>query len=127
MANGDDNARLVNVVQRTADVVVQKSLAEGFGLTVTEAMWKGRAVVGSAVGGIAAQIEHGRTGLLLADPGDLKQFAELVTLVTEGQVDGPGLGARARRHVRDTYLPDADLLAVDELLSTHTTGQESPR
>jgi trehalose synthase len=119
MADLDDNARLVNAAQRAADVVTQKSLAEGFGLTVTEAMWKGRAVIGSAVGGIAAQIEHGRTGLLLDDPADSAAFARLVTQVTTGRVDGAALGERARRHVLDTYLPDGDLLAVDELLATH--------
>ena len=61
---------------RTPTVVAQKSLAEGFGLTVAEAMWKGRPVVGSAVGGIVDQIVPGETGLLLEDPSDLATFAE---------------------------------------------------
>jgi trehalose synthase len=113
----DDNARLVNAVQRAADVVVQKSLAEGFGLTVAEAMWKSRAVVGSAVGGIAIQIDHGRTGLLLDDPHDLAGFAELVTDLTSGAVDGTELGERAHEDVRRRYLPDGDVLATAKLLS----------
>ncbi|MEO6090457.1 MAG: glycosyltransferase [Umezawaea sp.] len=113
----DDNARLVNAVQRAADVVVQKSLAEGFGLTVAEAMWKSRAVVGSAVGGIAAQIDHGRTGLLLDDPHDLAGFAGLVTAVTGGAVDGTALGNRAHEDVRRRYLPDGDVLATAGLLT----------
>ncbi|MFD7508444.1 glycosyltransferase [Streptomyces sp. NPDC059853] len=112
----DDNARLVNAAQRAADVVVQKSLAEGFGLTVTEAMWKARPVVGSAVGGIAAQIEHGATGLLLDDPHDLAAFAALVTRLTSGATDGAALGRRARARVHDAYLPDTDLRAVTGLL-----------
>ena len=54
-------------------MIVQKSLAEGFGLTVAEGMWKGRPVVGSAVGGIQDQVADG-TGILLPDPTDLPAF-----------------------------------------------------
>ena len=57
MADPDENAAIINALQRHATVVVQKSLAEGFGLTVTEAMWKARPIVASAVGGIADQID----------------------------------------------------------------------
>jgi|DewCreStandDraft_1066081.scaffolds.fasta_scaffold02847_2 trehalose synthase len=57
--------REVNAFQRAATVVVQKSIREGFGLVVTEAMWKGKPVVGSAVGGIRRQIIHGVTGFLV--------------------------------------------------------------
>ena len=67
MVDADENAVIVNALQRRADVIAQKSLAEGFGLTVAEAMWKGRPVVASSVGGIQDQIEDGRTGLLV-DP-----------------------------------------------------------
>ena len=62
MDDVDENAHLVNALQRHASVVVQKSLVEGFGLTVTEAMWKARPVVASAVGGIQDQIVDGSTG-----------------------------------------------------------------
>ena len=61
MDDADENAVIVNALQRRADVVVQKSLAEGFGLTVSEAMWKARPVVASDVGGIRDQIEDGVT------------------------------------------------------------------
>ena len=71
MDDVDENAHLVNALQRYAAVVVQKSLVEGFGLTVTEPMWKSRPVVASAIGGIRDQIEHGVSGLLLDDPFDL--------------------------------------------------------
>ena len=64
-----ENALVVNALQRRADVIVQKSLAEGFGLTVAEAMWKRRPVVGSKVGGIQDQIVDGRSGVLV-DPTD---------------------------------------------------------
>jgi trehalose synthase len=78
MDDVDENARIVNALQRHADVVVQKSLVEGFGLTVTEPMWKGRAVIASRVGGIQDQIVDGECGLLLDDPRDLDTFARLL-------------------------------------------------
>ena len=74
MDDPEENATIVNAVQRHAAVVAQKSLAEGFGLTVTEAMWKARPVVASAVGVIQDQIENGRDGLLIPDPRDLDAF-----------------------------------------------------
>lgn len=60
----------IRLLQSAADIVVQKSLQEGFGLTVTEAMLKGKPVIASRVGGIPAQISHGVNGLLLDDPAD---------------------------------------------------------
>jgi trehalose synthase len=66
-----ENAAMVNTLQRHATVIAQKSLAEGFGLTVSEGMWKGRPVIGSAAGGIIDQIAEG-TGILLPDPTHLK-------------------------------------------------------
>ena len=65
MDDVEENAAIVNALQRRADVVVQKSLAEGFGLTVAEAMWKARPVVASRIGGIQDQIVDGETGILL--------------------------------------------------------------
>ena len=73
----EENAAMVNALQRHASVIAQKSLAEGFGLTVAEGMWKGRPVVGSAVGGIIDQIAPG-TGILLPDPRDLEAFGAAV-------------------------------------------------
>lgn len=55
----------INALQRAATVVIQKSIREGFGLTVSEAMWKGKAVIGGATGGIPLQIVHGVTGFLV--------------------------------------------------------------
>ena len=70
----DENAAMVNALQRRADIVVQKSLAEGFGLTVAEAMWKRRPVIGTRVGGIQDQIVDGVSGLLVDDPRDLRRW-----------------------------------------------------
>jgi trehalose synthase len=58
----------INALQRAADVIVQKSTREGFGLTVTEAMWKGKPVIGGAVGGIALQLRDYHTGFLVSSP-----------------------------------------------------------
>jgi Glycosyl transferases group 1 len=66
----EDNAAMVNAIQRLAAVVVKKSLQEGFGLGVTEAMWKARPIVASAVGGHLEQVRHRHSGLLVADPAD---------------------------------------------------------
>jgi trehalose synthase len=104
MADPEENGAIVNALQRHAAVVVQKSLQEGFGLTVSEAMWKARPVVASARGGIQDQIEDGRTGLLLEDPSDLEAFGELLHRV----LDDPGLastlGDNARESVRERTL-----------------------
>jgi trehalose synthase len=91
----DDNARLINALQRRADVVLQKSLEEGFGLTVTEAMAKGRAVVASAVGGIPDQIKDGHTGLLV-DPTDLPAVGGAVTRLLADPALRAACGARAQ-------------------------------
>jgi trehalose synthase len=93
------NALLVNALQRRATIVVQKSLQEGFGLTVTEAMWKARPVVASRVGGIPSQIEHGVTGLLLDDPRDLAGFATTIGEVVGHGAEYAHLGRNAHAYV----------------------------
>ena len=109
MDDVDENAHLVNALQRHASVVVQKSLAEGFGLTVTEPMWKGKPVVASRVGGIPDQIVHDESGLLLDDATDLEGFAALVATVLEDDALAARLGAAARERVRDQFLGDRHL------------------
>ena len=111
----DENAHLVNCLQRRAAVVVQKSLVEGFGLTVTEPMWKGKPVLASAVGGIQDQIVDGESGLLLKDPTDLDSFAKRLQdlLVDEEYARMLGTGARSR--VRDLYLGDRHLTQYVDL------------
>ena len=115
----DENAAMVNALQRHATVIVQKSLAEGFGLTVAEGMWKGRPVVGSAVGGIIDQIVPG-TGVLLPDPRDLAAFGAAV----RGLLDDPGeagrLGRAAHAHIRRDYVGDLHLLRYADLLGALT-------
>lgn len=113
----DENAHLVNALQRHATVVVQKSLVEGFGLTVTEPMWKARPVVASAVGGIRDQIEDGVSGLMLDDPQDLSTFAGLLRQVLADPSLASRLGAAARERVRNHYLGDRHLIQYGELLA----------
>jgi trehalose synthase len=115
MDDGDENAVLVNALQRHAAVVVQKSLEEGFGLTVTEPMWKARPVVASAVGGIRDQIVDGESGLLLADPRDPDELVGALTRLLDDPAYAGRLGAAARERVRERFLPDRHLVQYGEL------------
>jgi trehalose synthase len=110
MVDAQENALIVNALQCTADVVVQKSLAEGFGLTGAEAMWKSRAVVASRIGGIQDQIEHGVSGLLLDDPTRLDAFgAAVLDLLADPDRAGT-MGTAAHERVRERYLGTHSLL-----------------
>jgi trehalose synthase len=92
---------LVNALQRRAAVVIQKSLREGFGLTVTEAMWKGATVIGGNVGGIRYQIEHGVNGFLVSS---IEETADtIVKLVNDGDLRKQ-IGNRARERVMEKFL-----------------------
>jgi trehalose synthase len=117
MRDGEENAAIVNALQRRADVVVQKSLAEGFGLTVAEAMWKGRPVVASRIGGIQNQIEHGQTGLLLDDPRDLATFGALVRELLDHPREAEVMGHRARESVRNHFLGPRHLMQYAHLMA----------
>jgi trehalose synthase len=79
-------------------------------------MWKARPVVASAVGGIVDQVVDGETGLLLHDPEDLDAFGALVAGVVASPAEGERLGANARRHVSEHFLPDRQLLQYAPLL-----------
>ncbi|QNN53634.1 glycosyltransferase [Nocardioides mesophilus] len=114
----DENAYLVNALQRHASVVVQKSLVEGFGLTVTEPMWKGRPVVASAVGGIQDQIEDGVSGLLLPDPNDHGSFGREVSKVLHDAELSARLGTAAHSRVQDRFLGDRHLIQYVDLFET---------
>jgi trehalose synthase len=110
MDDPDENAVIVNALQRAAGVVVQKSLAEGFGLTVTEAMWKARPVVASAVGGIADQIDHDRCGLLIPDPADTAACGAAIRSLLRDPGHARALGHAARERVRQHFLSDRSLI-----------------
>jgi trehalose synthase len=121
MEDAEENAAMVNALQRHSTVVVQKSLAEGFGLTVAEAMWKGRPVVASRIGGIQDQIADGESGLLV-DPHDLRAFgAALVALIHEPRL-ARRIGEAARSRLRDTFLGPRHLGQYLELFSAVLDG-----
>ena len=98
-----NDPRLVNAIQRKAAVVLQKSLKEGFCLTVTEAMWKGAAVVASTAGGIPEQIVDGKNGYLI-DPEDYGQTADRVIEILKNPKLRDQLGAEAKETVRERFL-----------------------
>jgi trehalose synthase len=125
MTDVDENGAMVNALQRHASVIVQKSLAEGFGLTVAEGMWKGRPVVGSAVGGIQDQIADG-TGILLPDPTDLPAFGRAVRTLLDDRVLADRMGTSAREHVRAHYVGDQHLLRYAELFGTLLANEPTP-
>ena len=104
MEDVEENAAMVNALQRYASVVVQKSLAEGFGLTVAEAMWKQRPVVASRIGGIRDQIEDGRSGLLLSDPRDLEQAGAAISELLADRERAAQMGIAAQRRVQQQFL-----------------------
>jgi trehalose synthase len=109
MADPDEAAAIVNALQRHASVVVQKSLAEGFGLTVTEAMWKSRPIVASAVGGIRDQVDHGEHALLVEDPHDLRAFGAAVEQMLREPDQAARMGENARARAGAEFLGDRHL------------------
>jgi trehalose synthase len=104
----EENAAMVNALQRHATVVVQKSIVEGFGLTVSEAMWKSKPVVATRVGGITDQIADG-TGVLLDDPRDTSAFGAAVRGLLDDPAEAERVGKAAHERVRDRFLPDRQL------------------
>ena len=120
MDDADENAIIVNALQRHAYMVVQKSLVEGFGLTVTEAMWKARPVIASRVGGIQDQIVDERDGLLI-DPYDLDALAAAMARLLEDQELADRLGAAARARVQEYFLGSRHLTQFVELFVSLST------
>jgi trehalose synthase len=109
LKNGDilfvlgNNDILVNSIQRFSDVIIQKSTKEGFCLAVTEALWKGRPVVASNVGGIPGQIEDGKNGFLL-EPKDTQGFADRIVHLLKNPEEAEHLGHNATETVREKFL-----------------------
>jgi len=120
----DENAVIVNALQRHATIVVQKSIEEGFGLTVTEAMWKRRPVIASAVGGICEQVRNQRTGVLLADPHDLDGFGDAVTELLGDPDRARELAAAGRASALNNFLHDRHLRQYADLLGGLTPRTE---
>src|SRR3989449_7705555 len=96
-----DAHRTINALQRSAVIVVQKSTKEGFGLTVTEALWKGKPVIGGATGGIPLQILDGANGFLVSSPEGAA--FRLRYLLTHPEMAAE-MGRRGVEHVRQNFL-----------------------
>jgi trehalose synthase len=107
---------LVNALQRSAAVVLQLSLKEGFGLTVSEALWKGTPVIATRVGGIPLQIEDGKMGYLTAAK-DYETMSERVLAILASGDLGAAMGAAGREHVREKFLMTRLLLDWLKLLN----------
>jgi len=97
----------VNAFQRTSDVILQKSIREGFGLTVAEALWKETPVVGSNVGGISLQIIHGKTGFLV---NSSEEAAEKTLYLLKHPTQTKEIGRRGKEHVLKNFLITKHLL-----------------
>jgi len=123
MVDNEENAAIVNALQRHARVIVQKSLREGFGLTVTEAMWKRRPVVASAVGGIVDQIRDEIDGLLVRSPCDASELANVLVRVLSDDELAKNLGNAGYERVREHYLSVTSLEHWAELLRLLMTGR----
>ena len=110
-ARGDPNIHIlnlapesffeINALQRGADIVIQKSLKEGFGLTVTEALWKARPVVAGNVGGIRMQIKHGENGFLV---NSIEEAADKVEYLLRSPFRAREMGEAGREVVKDKFL-----------------------
>jgi trehalose synthase len=110
-------AHEVNALQRVADVAIQKSIREGFGLVVSETLWKETAMVAGRAGGIPSQLEDGLSGRLA---GSIEEFTAAVCELLEHPIRGRDFGAAGRRHVQERFLitrllADQLRLIADEL------------
>ncbi len=134
-ANGDPDIHLlsnldgvgnieVNAFQRAATVVLQKSLREGFGLTIAEGLWKGKPVIGGNVGGIPLQIEEGVTGYLVESVEEAsKRALELMRNPEEAE----RMGALGREVVREKFLSTSNLRNYLRLFTDLAASQSNDR
>ena len=99
----EENDLLVNTVLEISDVIVQKSIKEGFCLAITEALWKSKPVVASNVGGIPLQIQDGVSGYLV-DPYDFDGFADRIVELLRNKKLGEEMGERGKEYVRQNFL-----------------------
>jgi trehalose synthase len=111
LVNLPDNDVAINAIQTSSDIMIQKSIREGFGLTVTEPMWKGKPMVAGNCGGIRIQIKNGKNGFLV---DSVEESAKRVVELLENPEKAAELGKNAKESVREHYL--LPRLLRDELL-----------
>jgi trehalose synthase len=114
----------INALQRNADIVVQKSIREGFGLTVTEAMWKGKAVIGGDTGGIRLQVVNHHTGFLVNSP---EGAALRIRYLLSHPERLEQMGSKAREFVRENFLLTRHLREYLTLMVAHVYGGDGER
>jgi trehalose synthase len=121
-----DSHREINAIQRASSVIVQKSLKEGFGLTVTEGLWKGKPVIGGNVGGIPLQIKDGWNGYLVST---VQETADRMLHLVRHPEKAEEMGKRGREFVREYYLlprgVQDHLTVVDQLVNGKITARDS--
>ena len=117
MSSKEHNALIVNALQRCSDVVVQNSIQEGFGLTVTEPMWKRAAMMGSCAVGIRQQIRPNLDGLLIKNPEDPDEIAQVLDTLLKDKAKRDAFGRSARQRVHDNFLVFAQVQSWIELLT----------
>jgi trehalose synthase len=118
MHSRKQNALIVNALQRCASIVVQNSIQEGFGLTVTEAMWKNMAVLGTHACGIRQQIRDGIDGHLIRDPEDPDEIAQHLRDMLVNPIERYLMGRSAQRRVHDEFLVFRQISRYFQLLRT---------
>ncbi len=106
---------VINALQRASSVVIQKSLKEGFAITVSEALWKGVPVVASNVGGIPSQVIDGKNGYLI-DPFDFNGFAEKITYLIKHPAIAKNMGKYGKNYVKNNFLITRHLLDYIQLM-----------
>lgn len=119
-----DAHRTINALQRSADFVLQKSIKEGFGLTVTEAMWKGKAVIGGETGGIRLQVVNHHTGFLVSTP---EGAALRIRYLHNNREKLKEMGRKAREFVRENFLITRHLREYLTLLLALSRGASEDR
>jgi trehalose synthase len=125
MSSTKNNALIVNALQLCSDVVAQNSIQEGFGLTVTEPMWKRAALMGSCAVGIRQQIRPDLDGLLVKNPEDPQEIAEGLDTLLSDPAKREAFGRSARQRVHDNFLVFAQVKSWIELL-TNTLAARWP-
>jgi trehalose synthase len=106
---------VINALQRASSVVIQKSLKEGFAITVSEALWKGTPVVASNVGGLPSQIIDGKNGYLI-DPLDFKEFADKIIYLIKNPAIAKNMGKYGKNYVKNNFLITRHLLDYIQLM-----------
>lgn len=104
MTSKRDNALIVNALQRSAELIVQNSLREGFGLTVTEALWKEKPVLASGVGGLRLQIKDRETGILISNPLNDQEVGQKLLYLLTHKREAMALTHRGWLHVLENFL-----------------------